>query len=285
MKKKLYLLAILLAVCISPVWVFWAEDTCETQSWYDLYNCRIKQVCEVYKPQKPTFKTTPYTKAETLSSSYIGADTPAPALWEAKRIYRENIGTIYKCVMVQAQKNALDFLKDQLKAEKSGKIDDTIGRQIEQRINKLDLTMNTLKCSFTEKDKFTIKKNLLDEATFEMCKYVSYLTYLREYYASTQNAMGLNQDWANALFEQNFQTSQIAERIEGIQGEIAAEINQTYKVFPLVFHAYSEYENNFPIHFMLEVIHADFILLRQKMYEVIMPIAQVGYKIINAMSQ
>lgn len=284
MKKLRYLWVWFLTAYLSTAGVFWAADSCETKSWYDLYTCRIQQVCEVYKPQKPTFKTTPYKEAKTLSSSYIGSDTEAPALGEAKKIYRENIGTIYKCVMIQAQKNALDFLKDQLKAEKSGKIDDTIGRQIEQQMNKLDLTRNTLKCSSTEKDQFTVKKNLLDETTYEMCKYVSYLTYLRDYYANTENVMWLNQEWANALFEQNFQTSQVAERIEWIQGEIATEINHTYKVFPLVFHAYSEYENNFPIHFMLEVIHADFLLLRQKMYEVIMPIAQVGYKIINAMS-
>ena len=260
------------------------DDTCETKEWYSLYTCRIKKICEVYKPEKPIYKKEKYSEASELSSGYIGADSEVPALEEAKRIYRENMWSTYKCVMVQSQKNALNFLKDQLKAEKSGKIDDTIGRQIDLRINKLDLTANTLKCSLTQKDSFTVKSELLKETTYEMCHYISYLEYLKAFYANTENALWVNNGGVNTLHEEGYTVTHISELMSWIQGKIIQEIEHTYKIFPLVFHAYSEYENNFPIHFMLEIIHADFLLLRQKLYETIMPIAQVGYKIINAMS-
>lgn len=266
---------------------FSSEDTgaCEKKEWYELYTCRINQICEVYKPEKPIFKKEKYTDAKKMAGEYIGSEESAPALWEAKRIYRANMWSTYKCVMVQSQKNALEIIKKQLKTEKSGKIDDTIGRQIEQRINRLDLTVNTLKCSLTEKEDFTVKAGLLKELTYEMCHYVNYLEYLNVYYSDTNNTLWLNDEWVNTLYEEGYNVTHIPELIGGIQGEISKEISHTYKVFPLVFHAYSEYENNFPIHFLLEVIHADFVLLKQKMYETLMPIAQVGYKIINAMSQ
>ncbi len=282
---RIFLMFLVLGTFYVPSFAAESWQSCETQKDpYAMYNCRVKEICEAYKPEKPTYKTEWYKSADTLENSYKWGDTNAPALWRAGEIYRKNIGSIYKCAMIEAQKNSLEFLKEQLKQEKSWAIDDTIGRQIEQRNNKLDLTSNRIGCSLTEKDKFIIKENLLRETSFEMCKYISYLEYLRLYYATNETALGLNDETVNADYEQEYQNVELAQLIAGIQWSITAEIEHTYKVYPLVFHAYSEYENNYPIHFMLEVIHADFLLLKQKLYQSLMPIAQVGYKIINAMT-
>ncbi|MDP2396643.1 MAG: hypothetical protein Q8S84_04390 [bacterium] len=51
----------------------------------------------------------------------------------------------------------------------------------------------------------------------------------------------------------------------------------------MAFHALTEYENNISIHFLLELIKDDYIILREKLHEVINPINQVVYKISNAM--
>ncbi len=260
-------------------------DACETKKGFDLYTCRTKKICETYKPQKPIFKTQKYINAKSLGSTYIWTDSLTPALQEAKTMYRNNMGTIYKCAMIQSQRNSLTFLKEQLKTDRTWEIDNTIGRQIEQRIQKLELTASTLHCALTEKKKFLIKKELLDETTYEMCQYISYLSYLRVYYSDTKNILGIDTPWQNNDFEKQYQTTEIAELIGWVQWDISAETSHTYKIFPLVFQAYIEYENNFPIHYMLEIIHADFLLLKKKMYQVVMPIAQVGYKIINAMSK
>jgi len=63
--------------------------------------------------------------------------------------------------------------------------------------------------------------------------------------------------------------------INSIETEIAQEISHSYKVFPIAYHAYSDYENNFPIHYLLEIVHADVILLKSRLYETLMPIAQL----------
>jgi hypothetical protein len=86
---------------------------------------------------------------------------------------------IYKCAMIQSQKNTLDFLKDQLKSEKSGKLDDTIGRQIELRINRLDLSANKVGCTLSDYQTVENKLNILTETSYEICKHISYMDYLR----------------------------------------------------------------------------------------------------------
>jgi hypothetical protein len=65
--------------------------------------------------------------------------------------------------------------------------------------------------------------------------------------------------------------------------ELDEEIEHTYKVFPLAFHAYTEYENNITIHFLLELIKEDYIILRQKLHNTLNPINQLVYKVSNAM--
>ena len=70
-----------------------------------------------------------------------------------------------------------------------------------------------------------------------------------------------------------------------IQSDITAEIEHSYELFPIAFHAYSEYENNYPIHALLQIIREDFMVLRDKLYDAVNPINQVWYKIMNAMSK
>jgi len=68
-----------------------------------------------------------------------------------------------------------------------------------------------------------------------------------------------------------------------MKSEINDEITHTYKVFPYAYDAYTEYENNITIHFLLELIKEDYIVLREKLNKVLNPINQVVYKISNAM--
>jgi hypothetical protein len=122
----------------------------------------------------------------------------------------------------------------------------------------------------------------------EACRYVSYLEYLKAYYQKTdrfaneeefQNAYG-----TDAKLLEKFTMNELPTIMNEVDSAIAEEISHTYKVFPIAYHAYSEYENNFPIHFLLEVVRADFMILRDKLYQNLMPLAQLGLKVINAMS-
>ncbi len=76
----------------------------------------------------------------------------------------------------------------------------------------------------------------------------------------------------------------ISSIVNWIQIEIDNEIEHSYKMFPLAYHAYSEYENNYSIHVLLELIKEDYMVLRKKLYSALNPINQVVYKIANAMS-
>jgi hypothetical protein len=53
----------------------------------------------------------------------------------------------------------------------------------------------------------------------------------------------------------------------------------------MAFETYVDYENNYPVHILLEVIKEDFKILRRKFHETISPLNQVVYKISNAMSK
>jgi hypothetical protein len=85
-----------------------------------------------------------------------------------------------------------------------------------------------------------------------MCKYTSYLEYIKSYYEETDTISSTSFQEENTLF--TVTPREISNEINQTKNAIANEISHTYKVFPIAFHAYSEYENNFPIHFLLEVI-------------------------------
>ncbi|MDA9129295.1 hypothetical protein N9J72_02355 [Candidatus Gracilibacteria bacterium] len=270
--------------------IFAAESICGGQEGYELYECRVENICAEYKSPKPTYQVTDYLSGEEL---YLGEDVqvaPAYELDEAMEIYRENMGNIYKCAMIQGQKNTLTFLGTQLKQESSGQLSDTLGGQIESRINRLELTANTLKCVLTDTETIQNKLNILKETTHELCRYTNYLEYLKEYISSLEiQAVRYNngaQDRNNLenFIDRSIGITELPDAINSIQQEIAVEQAHSYKVFPLAYHAYSQYENNFPVHFLLEAIRSDFLIVRNRFYGVLMPLAQLGYKVINAMS-
>lgn len=280
MKKSLLIFLSTLCFFIYSGSIFWADDICWEQTWYSMYTCRVENICEEYKSEKPSYSAQDYERAEDATPEYHNQVSDAPALASAKEIYRENMGNIYKCSIIWAQINSLEFLKNQLSMEASGELDNTLWGQIDIRINKLELSSNKIGCSLTEKERSLIKLNVLKETTYQACKHVNYLEYLKSHYASIDNNLPEDE---NAI-KTKYLPGEFADQIDATQARIAEEIAHTYKVFPIAFHAYSEYENNFPIHFLLEIIRSDFMILRDRMYESLMPIAQLWLKVINAMS-
>jgi len=263
-------------------------DVCETKNGYELYECRAEKVCEPYESEKPVFDTEEYLEAsEYLDALDTNESSAFEVLEEVKSQYRNNIGTIYSCAMIQAQRNSLNLIeKELLGFNKSWKLDDIIGRRIDVRERKLESAAKKLECN-TSTDKKSIynKQNILKETTSEACTYVTYLEYLKEYYDNIPNVLWVNEEDATSSTGaiKVYSTAEIWNLITSIETSIDQEIEQTYKVFPIAFQAYTEYENNYPLHFLLEVIREDFVLLRKSLHQALMPIAQVWYKIINAM--
>jgi len=274
---------------------FWDDEICGSQEEYALYECRVTNICDSYKSEKPVYSSEDYGKAEDATPEFQNQQAKTPALDNVKKIYRENMGNIYKCWMIQSQRNSLTKLWEFIKKESSGQLSDAVWGQIEQRIRRLELSSNTIWCALTDTDSIQNKLNILSETTHEMCKYTSYLEYIKSYYEKTNSTYDKTNPTDSQFLEDFYDNNALANLTKATPQEISNEINQTknaianeishtYKVFPIAFHAYSEYENNFPIHFLLEVVRWDFLILRKLMYQNLMPIAQLGLKVINAMS-
>ena len=279
--KNIFVFILLLFILHAQA--FWAwEDSCDTKKWYDTYTCRVKAICEVYNKKKPVFSTEKYENA----TSFAGAGgINKTALYNAQWIYRKNISSIYKCATVTSQKKSLKKVKDiLLKIEKTGTLEDKVGRDIELKLQKLDLTSSTMNCKDSSDTDVYSKFNILNESTYEMCKYISYLEYLKVFYKDLKNVV--EEGSGNTQIEQSWYSfDYISREISWIHQEINKEIGHTFKVAGTVFTAYSEYENNLPIHLFLQIIKEDYIIIREKLYKAINPINQVVYKISNAMKK
>jgi len=284
-KITVYIFAFLLSLSFINTPTFW-DEYCGSDSGYGLYECRVEKVCKEFKSDKPVYTSEDYETADGASWEFHNQASNAPAFDSAKRIYRENMGNIYKCGIVQSQRNALEKLLDFIKQESSGKLSDTIGWQIQQQLSRIEIQSTTIWCSLTDTDSIQNKLNILKETSYEACRYVSYLEYSKEYYKNIRKFTPeeAREAYGSEDLLDKYPSPELPRQINKVQNEIAEEIAHTYKVFPIAFHAYSEYENNFPIHYLLQVIRADFLVLRTSLYQAIMPIAQVGLKVINAMS-
>ncbi len=267
---------------------FWAEEICAGQGWFALYTCRSENICKKYTSEKPTYNVEPFQDAWDTSSEFQNNVSDAPALDRAKNLYRENIGNIYKCAIIQSQINSIDFLSKQLKQESSGQLQDSIGWQLKIRLQRLEISANTVWCTLSDAQSIQNKLNILNETTTQLCEYVSYLEYLKSYYEQLDrfwNEAEMQKSYGTDIkLDENYTITQLPEVVNSVDRQIAEEIAHSYKVFPVAYDAYSQYENNFPIHFLLEVIHADVLLLKTRLYETLMPIAQLWLKVINAMS-
>jgi len=197
--------------------------------------------------------------------------------------------------MIQSQINSLSQVKETLRWETSGQLADALEWQMDQRMTRLELSSSNIGCTMTDQQTQQNKLNILRETTHQLCIYTSYLEYVKSYYEKTWSAFDrsnpadaeiLEWDYDNNVLNQLTRTtpSKISNDINASKNEIAEEIAHTYKVFPIAYQAYSEYENNYPIHLLLEVLKWDFLILRQLMYQNLMPIAQLWLKVINAMS-
>ena len=287
------ILHILLLISLLLIWklgVYADTEICWAETWYSLYECRVKNICEDYKTPKPVYQVEDYLDGNVLFAWEDAPVSPTLELDTAKEIYRTNMGNIYKCAIIWSQKNSLEFLAEQLKHESSWQLSDGLWWQIKSRINKLDLSAWKIWCVLTDRQSIQNKLNILKETTHELCRYTSYLEYMKNYYSNLEliaerynNANQDRSDLENFIIR-NIWITELPKAIARIQADIAEESAHSYKVFPLAYHAYSEYENNFPIHYLLEVIRNDFLVVRNRFYWTLMPLAQLGYKVINAMS-
>lgn len=187
-------------------------------------------------------------------------------LAKTKYTYKSNMDNIYECWMWNSMQIISNLIFDELLKKDY--------KWIAPNVSNLDYySCNTLR----EKNPI-IKLNVLKQSTYETCSYVSYLEYLREYYKDNVISSIVDNSKDYKVWEI------LNERLKTID-EIDTEIEKVYKVFPLAFNAYTEFENNYTIHQLLVIIKYDYLRLRENLHKTLNPINQVVYKIANAMSK
>jgi len=217
-------------------------------------------------------------------------------LSDSYRIYEENMNDIYKCSVINIQKNAISkyllnikniwlvnnipiFTDRVTMQDRLERIWNSLLRSIEREEAKLECqNLSNIKIKW-EYIWDQISELVLARVTNETCIYNFYLEYLKEYYKDAENLFlihkGSDESWVQ--FDNLLDTS------EKILREIDIIKNRVNRAFPIAFQSYLDYETYFWIHLLLRVIREDYIVMRNKMYESLSPINQVVYKIFNAM--
>jgi len=208
-----------------------------------------------------------------------------------KEIYKNTQNEIYKCWLISAQYNSMILLENLTKIDKTWTLKILIKNKIKPKIKRLK-QINS-QCKLTDKNISISKKNILDQSTFELCKYSFYLDYLKSYYSNINNILWLSDKKIDKMWNKaklayenmSYNTNFITWLKSKIQNNIEDEYNHSYKIYKLAFTAYSEYQNNYPIHLILWLLKDNLIIYRENLYKAISPINQVVYKIIHAMSK
>lgn len=277
--KKIFFLVLLTTFSTS-----FAEEktTYLTSSSYQLYKDEVTNFCSVYKKDSELI----VTLNESKYFKDLWNETKNPwnldALVQAKQDYSKNMDTIYDCATYTAYYRGLKLIKEKLlkTPEQKQGIWENIQqkmKEIEQKISSLDWT-----CKIKQNNNWLVKSSVLRQATYETCKYNYYLEYLKTYYSNTKNLVSGNLKEAEI---ETVQINAVVSKFEWKISEINQEIERAYKVFPIVYQAYADYENNISTHILLELIKKDYDLFRIWLHKSLHPINQVVYKISNAMKK
>lgn len=269
---------------------------------YEEYEFDIEFECSQYLDKNKIFikKTEEYKEVEKVFWVVLKPDSVIDA---ANALYSDNMNWIYRCAVINTQIVAIQNLKKNIvnKFDKTWDIKKKLVNKMDQKIQELEekktfkivtwfdesgnpkYESKPLCTSAKTKDTYH-KKYVLKNTTYETCKYLYYLDYLKAYYEDINNLWLFDEDttedletlkakWANVITPW-IQKDIINEKIDNSR-------KHAKEVFTMSFVSYTEYENNFPIHLLLQILREDFIVFRQKLHEVLNPINQVVYKIVN----
>ncbi len=268
MKKILPIIFYISLLLFSSV----SADEEKAIQWYELYKQRVNTICKIHKPKQVIYQVSEYQEFDEKIKDYVLENNDFE---DAKKNYKENMWNIYKCALLWEQKKSILLIKEDL-LRITPLVNNGIKNKLKNRQKTIDIISKKLKCRNNSMVKDSIQKlRVLKQATYELCKYHSYLEYIKERSNTIWHIINTNKE--------NYNISQIVWLVDRKKHEIDVEITRSYKVFHIVFQAYTEYENNYTIHALLELLREDFLVFKEKLHWSISPINQVVYKIANAM--
>lgn len=190
--------------------------------------------------------------------------------------------SIYDCATSVINHRALETVKKLIANEP--KLNSRLNTSLDLQLGKIISQVSSKtsgKCKISsEKNNLLLKKSILRQTTYELCRYTFYLEYLKEYNERVSSLV----DTTNITNQASVVSiANLLEKERERKNLINAEIDEVYKAFPIAFKAYSEYENNLVVHLLLELVREDYIVLREELHRNLNPINQVVYKISNAM--
>lgn len=286
--KKIIFICILFFIIPYGTFAAATNDDCESISdAFAQYQCKSQKICKQYDENKKVFNIEIYKSAESYKKAKVPgnvlvvSDTQINAIAKAITIYKENMNSVYKCAVVQAQKNSYNKI---LQFIGNKNIKALVEPKIKQRLENLKVISKANKCLNIDSTTIFNKLSILRQTTYLTCDYNVYMNYLGTYFSDFQKLYDL-ENVPKSEAQEARSVTEAAKDLQRVAWDISLEIEQAYKVFPLAYHAYWEYEDNFPVHFLLELLKEDYQELRQKLHQVLNPINQVVYKISNAMKQ
>lgn len=271
-------------------WSIWnvSAENCEQKSPFEKFWCQVETVCSAYKVNQVSFNTEAFQSAEEYQKiqldryAFLVSGNRLKPLNKAVENYKENMNNIYNCAMLQTQINTLETTKWKLlKYDASWEINSRIEPKITQLLQRLNLQSEQYKCTKINNN-IIRSENILKEVTYETCRYDFYLEYLKEYYSDIRNVL-----WIDEAFDENttLLSTEVVNTKNSILSDIEKERVHAYDTFPIAFQAYVEYENNFILHFLLEIIRNDYVVFREKLHQALTPFNQLVYKISNVMKK
>lgn len=200
----------------------------------------------------------------------------------SEQTYKTNMANIYECAISQIKIQEIDIVINKILVE--AKTTSAIIPKLERQKNALTREVNK-KCNLNvnwidPEDKYS-KNDLLKETTYEMCKYISHLSYLEWVYSKTpilEDILPKDDPRSDSYKLTDLYA------VSEMQKKVNEEINHTLDVYETAFKSYADYENNYQVHIYLELIKSDLHVYRTALHDVMVPLNQLPSKIIWAMS-
>lgn len=272
MKKSKIIFFIIICIYFSINQSFSDTKTISKKTWYKLYKERVENFCKEYKNTDDTSELIYRIDESSYFKDLDNKDFENNTLEITSMNYKKVMNSIYSCAININFKRQLTLIKNDL-ISRNAELNSKLSKSIQKKKNDIDKKVKKLKwtCKInTNKKNNIIKKSVLKQTTYELCKYSYYLEYLKE------KSKEINAEKWESI-------SSVANSIINKNINITKEIESAYRSFTIVFQSYSDFENNIGTHILLELIKEDYYIFRKELHKTLNPINQVVYKIANAM--
>lgn len=223
-------------------------------------------------------------KSDPSRIDMINLTNPAPNFLEkASFVYKETMGTVYACAVINAKLKIIKGLLNNVTIAKSN-----IKQGLEKQESMLTKQIDGKFCRNVSDGtkELSIKKILLDNTTYQYCNYRQYLYYLDYTSRNNLDLYFKSKNIPNGTTDSSLlkETDGTATYIKYQNEHIKREITHVKEIFPQAIVAYTEFERTYASHIILELILQDYIDLRATLKQLLNPIGQVIYKISNCQS-